>query len=94
MLDPEYGYKGPAVSAHDAIEQANSKYEEMVRTELENTRELPIVDVPATLGDSARTSVEVGDRIIRKAHTHSFIFHWLPGQFERIFRQHVEENEG
>lgn len=64
--------KAPVVSESDAIEDCCETYEKMVRDVEKAGRELPIVDVPASLGDSARISVETGEKLIRRAHRRTF----------------------
>ena len=84
----ELGYTGPDVSASDAIEQANEKYEEMYRAEVAGGREVPIKEIPIELGEDAIYSVEAGDRAIWKANRHSFsIPTWALANYDRIFRR-------
>lgn len=84
----ELGYKGPAVSAHDAVEEANYMYSRMYREEMNAGREIPVVDVPIEIGPDAIYSVEAGDKCIREANKRRFSLSALGRlNYDRIFRR-------
>jgi hypothetical protein len=84
----ELGYKGPPVSANDAIEEANYMYAKMYREEMEAGREIPVVDIPASLGADAIYSVEAGDKMIREANKRHYSLSALGRRnWDRIFRR-------
>lgn len=74
MLDRQYWTDGPtAPSADTAIEQARGEWERMYRDAQAAGREVPVVDVPASLGDVARASVEATSELARRGRTRSFV---------------------
>ena len=84
----ELGYKGPSVSANDAIEEAKYMYSKMYREELNAGREIPVVDVPIEIGEDAIYSVESGDACIREATKVRFSLSSLGRlHYDRIFRR-------
>ena len=55
-----------------AIEQAREVWMRGYRDSVEAGREVPVVDIPASLGDSARTSVEATTELARRARSRSW----------------------
>lgn len=85
-LPPEYGYKGPRVSEDDACEEARYMYAKMAREEYNAGRELPVVDVPAEMGENAYRSVEAGDELLRMARTKRYMLSARGREnYDRIF---------
>ena len=72
MIDNRY-WDNTGVSADTAIEQARGEWERMYRDAKEAGREIPVVDVPASLGDVARSSVEATTELTRRGNRKSFI---------------------
>lgn len=84
----ELGYKGPPVSANDAIEEAKYQYAKMAREELNAGREIPVVDVPIELGDMAILSVESGDELLKESRTKRFMLSRVArANWDRIFNK-------
>lgn len=74
MLDNRYWTDGPtAPSAETAIEQARGEWERMYRDNEAAGRETPVVDVPASLGDTARASVEATTELARRGRSRSYV---------------------
>lgn len=60
-------------SADDAIEEARETWVRGYRDAQEAGREVPVVDVPASLGDAARTSVEATQSLTRAGNRRSYV---------------------
>lgn len=74
MLDRQYWTDGAnAPSAETAIEQARGEWERMFRDAQAAGREVPIVEVPAALGDVARASVEATTELARRGNRRSYV---------------------
>lgn len=61
-----------AVSEHTAIEQAREVWERGYREATAAGREIPVVDVPADLGEGARYSVEATQGLTRLGNRRSY----------------------
>lgn len=72
MDDPKY-WDNRGVSSETAIEQARDQWQRMYRDNEAAGRETPVVDVPASLGDVARASVEATTELARRGRSRSFI---------------------
>lgn len=59
-------------SASEAIEQAREVWQRGYRDAMAAGREIPVVDVPRELGDTARTSVEATQELARLGNRRSY----------------------
>lgn len=60
-------------SEETAIEEARETWQRGYRDAMAAGREIPVVDVPAELGDTARTSVEATRELTRMGNRRSYI---------------------
>lgn len=60
-------------SESQAIEEARETWQRGYRDAVAAGREVPVVDVPADLGDAARTSVEATQELSRLGNRRSYI---------------------
>lgn len=60
-------------SEETAIEEARETWQRGYRDAIAAGREVPVVDVPAELGDTARTSVEATQSLTRLGNRRSYI---------------------
>lgn len=75
MIDGKYwdDAGAGAPSADTAIDTARDQWQRMYREAEAAGREIPVVDVPASLGDVARTSVEATTDLARRARSRSWV---------------------
>ena len=63
----------PIPSAEQAIDEARETWQRGYRDAMAAGREIPVVDVPGALGDTARASVEATQELARLGNRRSYV---------------------
>lgn len=73
MGDPNQPPKGYIPSEDTAIDESRDAWMKLYRERTDAGREVPVVDVPRSLGAAARYSVEATDDMARRARSRSYL---------------------